>query len=87
MDNELPLLHEKHCSFFVTRLATCSQRLLEEKDAQNLKYKRALEKYADDKNWGNGGWEGHPDYLWRGLERPPASIAQAALTDEQGEQR
>lgn len=27
-------------------------------------YREALEIYADEKNWGNGGWEGHPnDYF------------------------
>lgn len=28
------------------------------------KIKVALETYADESNWGNGGWEGHPsDYF------------------------
>ena len=32
--------------------------------AENARLREALEVYADESNWGNGGWEGHPnDYF------------------------
>jgi hypothetical protein len=41
----------------------------------------ALAVYADPKNWGNGGWEGHKDVYWRGPSLRGNSIARLVLAE------
>ena len=57
--------------------------LVAERDALRTELKKAgeaLKVYSNPKNWGNGGWEGHPDDIWRGVSRPASGIAKKALS-------
>lgn len=49
------------------------------------KLREALEKYADESNWGNGGWEGHPNDYFRCVKAEVNrgwDIAKQALEEE-----